>query len=51
MEKKELIEELKKCIDSGDQEQQHARADGLLLRFIDDIEITEVYHKIEKWYA
>jgi len=61
MEKQELIEKLNKIYEIQknpelrktitDQEDDHYQADGLLLSFIDDEEISEAYLKISKWYA
>lgn len=51
MDKKNLIEELETCIETGDVESQHAKADRLLIEFIDDKEIKNAYDKIYKWYS
>lgn len=51
MDKQSLIECLKVLQKSGDTEVAHAEADGLLLEYIDDEEIEEEYHKVDKWYA
>lgn len=51
MTKTKLLEELKKLITSDDIELAHMKADDLLLQYIDDVEIAEVYDKILKWYA
>lgn len=50
MTKKELIKQLKEC-NSGDLEADHSDADDLLLEYIDDQEIKEVFDCIDKWYA
>ena len=34
-----------------DAEVDHGVADGLLLEFINDPEVTKAYSDIEKWYA
>ena len=51
MDKKELLEKLKKLQGDGDTENQHCMADDLLLEFINDEQISEEYNKINKWYA
>ena len=61
MEKKELIEKLKsinikvsKGIDKNrlyDLENAHREADDLIIEFINDKEIKEVYDSIDKWFA
>ena len=33
------------------QEDDHVEADEILLRLIDDDAITEIFHRIGKWYA
>lgn len=37
--------------DTGDQEAAHVEADEALLLYIDDIEITQTFNDIDKWYA
>ena len=50
-ERKELLEKLKKLShDGGDQEINHIKADDLLLKYIDDIEITTAFNSIDRWY-
>jgi hypothetical protein len=49
--KAELLEILRKCAESEDQEDGHYEADQALIRFINDPEITEAYEKVGKWYA
>ena len=53
MTKDELIKCLKdiKNGKSRDVEDNHGRADDLLLAYIDDEEVTDVYESILKWYA
>lgn len=34
-----------------DPEHAHIDADDLLLEYIGDLEITQAFHSIEKWYA
>lgn len=46
---KEKLKEIKKT--GGDCEDDHACADKLLLEFIGDVEVTELFNAIEKWYA
>ena len=51
--KSELIAKLKGITEecSGDQEDNHIKADNLLLKYIGDDEIADAYYAIEKWYA
>lgn len=57
MTKKELIDELKKICDKqqnsrySDKEIDHMNADDLLLKYIDDDNVTDVFEAIDKWYA
>ncbi len=55
MKKEELLKELAKeeTYNDGtmDIEKTHIKADELLLKFINDPEVTEVFNKICKWYA
>lgn len=48
-----LREELDKLYNGGvhDPEVAHAQADTLLLDYINDKEVTELYDQIQKWYA
>lgn len=49
MTKEELIAKLQDL--QGDTESNHVEADALLLKFINDPEITKAFCKIDKWYA
>ena len=53
MSKEELIKELRKCGRNRDPEGAHIEADELLLKYINDQQITSVWNKISKffWYA
>lgn len=60
MTKQELIKELKKLqtrkinifgVETLDKEENHIMADSLLLKYIDDEEVTNAFKKINKWYA
>ena len=53
MTKEELIAELKLLVEASwsDAEHAHSEADKLLLKFIDDEEVSEVFGEIEKYYA
>ncbi len=51
MTKEEVIRELEKLVGDSDPEDAHLKADGILLEFIGDVEITRLYNLIEKWYA
>lgn len=53
MTKDELIKELKKLSrdKNGDFESTHYRADRLLIKYINDKEIEDVYNDVGKWYA
>ena len=50
MTKEELIDKLEELI-FDDPENGHMVADKLLLKYINDAEITESFDKINKWYA
>jgi hypothetical protein len=51
------IEELRQKLDEiaiiggRDPEVEHSAADELLVRYINDPEVTKIYGDIEKWYA
>ena len=49
------IEELKQKMsalrDNDDEELRHVELDNLLLQYINDKEITEIFESIDKWYA
>lgn len=47
--KEELLTKLREI--EGNPIEQHEEADDLLLEYIDDVEITEAYDAIHKWYA
>jgi hypothetical protein len=47
----QLIERLKLLQHGGDAEAIHVIADKLLLEFINNPEVTELFDSIEKWYA
>lgn len=53
MSKQELIDKLKELLDLSkkDPEDAHGQADEYLLKFINDSEITDLFNKLEKWYA
>ena len=51
MTRDELLAALWELAGEGDYERGHARADSLLLEFINDHDVTEAYDKIGKWYA
>lgn len=48
-----LIQQLKELVDRSvnDSEEAHVEADDLLLEFINDEEISEIYGRIKKYYA
>jgi hypothetical protein len=48
-----LRADLKGIIDSGtqDPEADHSNADALLLEFINDKEVSELYNSMTRWYA
>jgi len=37
--------------DTGDKEVAHIEADEALLTYIDDIEVAQAFHDIDRWYA
>lgn len=53
MTKDELVAELTKLAgpEGCDTEENHMAADGFLLKYIDDVEVTNAYHAIEKWHS
>ncbi len=51
MTKEELVAKLKELSNNLDIEDSHIKADELLLEYIDDIDIINAYHKLERWYA
>ena len=52
MSKEELIAKLKALSESNyDIEEGHSQADGWLLEYINDPEVTELFNDLEKWYA
>lgn len=48
--KTELLEKLKECSEMNP-ESGHSAADDLLLKYINDPEITEAFESLTKWYA
>jgi len=51
MAREELIAAMKALDNDGDVEANHFELDRLLLKFIDDAEVTAIFHSIDKWYA
>lgn len=63
MKRDELLEKLNELIDKsaiyasepfkldGDPDDWHREADSLLLKYINDKEISETFFKIERWYS
>jgi argininosuccinate lyase len=57
MTKEELIEELKKIKNETiehpkyDLEDTHINLDNLLLEYIGDEQVEQLFHSIKKWYA
>lgn len=51
MNKDELLNELNKLVGVTDVESAHIIADNLLLKYINDNDITQGFEKIEKWYS
>ena len=49
--KEELIQRLKLLSESNDIEYAHSEADNLLLQYINDKEIEEAWHMVDKVYA
>lgn len=48
----ELRAKLKNLLDNGtDTENDHAEADCLLIEYINDDEVRELFDELEKWYA
>ena len=51
MNKVELLEQLIKLQGSDDYEDAHITADGLLLAYINDPDVTKEYDQVHKWYS
>ena len=53
MTKDELVAEMQRIILANrvDPEASHAEVDDLLVQYINDPEVTELFDKMEKWYA
>jgi hypothetical protein len=52
MKPEELAEKLKGLRkEDGDPAKSHKKADGLLLKHINDPKVTREFYKIRKWYA
>jgi hypothetical protein len=51
--KEEALDMLRRLAEESklNAEEPHADADDVLLRLIDDPEITQAYQAVEKWYA
>lgn len=49
--KQELIEKLRELKKDADLEMAHVDADDYLLEYINDPQVTEAFHAINKWYA
>lgn len=51
MTKEELIENLRALLEDAPGEENHREADGLLLEYINNKDITKAFNDIPKWYA
>jgi len=51
MTKLELVRRLNALNHLDDPEQAHIHADELLLKFINDKEISDAFEEIDRWYA
>ena len=51
MTKEDAVAQLKALAGSDDPEVAHSHADSILLKLIDDPEVTKAFDAIEKWYA
>jgi hypothetical protein len=54
MTKDELLGVLEQCREDslkGKEDTAHERADAALLSYINDKEISEAFHTIDKWYS
>ena len=49
--KTQLIKWLTELAEDEDFEQAHLTADDLLLKFIDDKEVTKAYSKVKRYYG
>lgn len=50
MTRDEVLKRLR-SLHSGDEEVDHLDADGALLEYINDPEISQAFNEIPKWYA
>lgn len=50
---KRFLLEIKDAQDAGctDKEEDHMKADGALLKLINDPEVSMIYNSINKWYS
>lgn len=48
---KELKEKMIEAEKDGNEEDIHIKQDSLLLEYINNSEITEIYNRTDKWYA
>lgn len=48
---KQLKQQLSSINPKWDEEENHYRADRLLLEYINDTEVTTLFDNIKKWYA
>ena len=51
MSRDELLARLQQLADDDDWEERHMHADAALLEFIADLEISQAFWALEKWYA
>ncbi len=51
MTKEELCAKLRDLAESDDPEAAHAKADKLLCQYIGDVEVSEAFLSITRWYA
>lgn len=51
MNKEEMLTKMKAAIANGDIESAHMDLDTLLLEYINDEDITELFGSAPKWYA
>jgi hypothetical protein len=49
--KEQLLGLLKDCKEDLDVENNHRKADDALLAFINDVEVTQAFEDIERWYS
>ncbi len=51
MTKNQLLEKLQEAAKNKDKEDRHLQMDRLLLKYVNDERITELFNETDMWYA